>query len=239
MSAPRIVLIGLGRMGRVVEELARERGVPVVARLTRRDFERGTLAPEAIVDAEVAVEFTTPESAAANVIACANAGIPVVSGTTGWMENLPHVIAEVERLGGALLWSPNFAIGVNLLWEIAEVLSGRMARISAFDAHIVETHHTAKRDAPSGTAAELARRASTALGRPVPITSVRVGHVPGTHEIVFDGPFEQVRLEHVARDRRVFAEGALTAAAWLAGRRGIFTMRDLLADGGDGCPRNA
>jgi 4-hydroxy-tetrahydrodipicolinate reductase len=103
------------------------------------------------------------------------------------------------------------------------------AAIPGFDGHMVETHHTAKKDAPSGTAASLARSAERAGGRPLPITSVRVGSVPGTHEVIFDGAFEQVRLVHEARDRRVFAEGALTAARWLVGRTGVFTMQDVLS----------
>jgi len=108
-------------------------------------------------------------------------------------------------------------------------VAGRvMQRAPQFDAHVVETHHAAKKDAPSGTAIALERAASSALGRSIPITSVRTGHVPGTHELSFDGPFEQIRLTHTARDRRVFADGALHAAEWVRGRRGVFTMRDVL-----------
>ena len=110
----------------------------------------------------------------------------------------------------------------------AERSARLLARISGFDAHIVETHHAAKRDAPSGTALTVQQRVAAASGRAVPVTSVRTGHVPGTHELIFDAPFEQIRLVHEARDRRVFAEGALLAAAWLRGRSGVFTMSDVL-----------
>jgi 4-hydroxy-tetrahydrodipicolinate reductase len=127
-----------------------------------------------------------------------------------------------------MLWSPNFSLGVNLFWQVAELAARMAARIPALDAHIIEVHHAAKRDAPSGTALELQRRASAALGREIPVTSVRTGAVPGTHELLFDAPFEQIRITHEARDRRTFAEGALTAARWLVGRHGIFTMSDLL-----------
>ncbi len=176
----------------------------------------------------MAIEFTTPEAAPANILACARAGCPVVSGTTGWDRARGDVEREVLAAGGTLFWSPNFSIGVNLFWQIAEEAARLVGRIGGFDAHIVETHHTAKKDAPSGTAIELHRRVRGGLAREVPVTSVRVGSVPGTHELVFDAAFEQLRLEHVARDRRVFAEGALAAARWVIGRRGIFTMRDLL-----------
>ena len=131
--------------------------------------------------------------------------------------------------GGAFLWAPNFSIGVALFARITEDAARLVARTGAgFDAHIVETHHKAKLDAPSGTARMLASRAASALGRDVGVTSVRTGSVPGEHEIIFDAPFEQIRLTHVARDRRVFAAGALMAARWLRGKRGVFTLDHVL-----------
>jgi 4-hydroxy-tetrahydrodipicolinate reductase len=127
-----------------------------------------------------------------------------------------------------MLASPNFSLGVAVFFQAAESLAHLMAHMPGFSAKIIETHHAQKLDAPSGTAKELARVVGGALGGEIPITSVRTGTVTGTHELVFDAPFEQLRLVHEARDRRVFAEGALMAAAWLVGRRGIFTMRDLV-----------
>jgi 4-hydroxy-tetrahydrodipicolinate reductase len=177
----------------------------------------------------VAIEFTAPDAAAGNVLACARASCPVVVGTTGWGAELPMVRAEVDRIGGALLHAPNFSFGVAIFERVVAEAARLFAAVPSFEAHLVETHHRAKKDAPSGTAAALARSARAASGRPLPITSVRVGSVPGTHEVVFDAPFEQVRLVHEARDRRVFAEGALAAAHWLVGRRGVFTMQDVLA----------
>lgn len=225
MSAMPLALIGLGRMGRALVDLAPERGFEVVARLGRGQ----PITRDSLAGAAVAIEFTTPESAAANVFACAAAGCPVVVGTTGWYGQLPTVSAEVEGKGGAMLYAPNFSVGVAIFHRVVAEAARLFAGIASFDAHLVETHHAAKKDAPSGTAAALAQTAATAAGKPLAITSVRVGSVPGTHEIVFDAPFEQVRLVHEARDRRVFAEGALTAARWLAGRRGVFTMQDVLA----------
>jgi 4-hydroxy-tetrahydrodipicolinate reductase len=211
-------------MGRALAQLAAEREWPVVATLHRHD----EVSRDTLRGAEVALEFTTPSTAPDNILACVGAGLPVVSGTTGWDEERSRVTREVLGGGGAMFWAPNFSIGVNLFWQIAERASELLARAEGFDAHIIETHHAAKKDAPSGTARELERRVSAALGRPVPTTSIRTGAVPGTHELLFDAPYEQLRVEHVARDRRVFAEGALAAARWIVGRRGVFTMRDLL-----------
>jgi 4-hydroxy-tetrahydrodipicolinate reductase len=221
-----LALIGTGKMGRALAQLAPERGFRVVAELGRGNL----VSRESLNDAKVAIEFTTPNAAPANVRACAEAGCPVVVGTTGWYDQLPAVREDVLRMGGAMLAAPNFSLGVALFERVVVEAARLFRNVPGFDAHLIETHHAAKKDAPSGTAASLARAASTASGRAMPITSVRVGSVPGTHEIIFDAPFEQVRLTHEARDRRVFAEGALTAARWLVGREGAFTMQDMLGD---------
>lgn len=225
----RLAIIGDGKMGGSVAACAAERGHDVTAVLGIDDNPgaRGIDAA-AIGSPEVAIEFTEPGSAAANVRACARAGIPVVVGTTGWYDDLDAVIADVRTAGGAMLWAPNFSVGVAILTLAVEVAAAAARRAGGFDVHLVETHHAAKKDRPSGTAAALAAAAAMPLGRDVPVTSVRVGHVPGTHELTFDGPFEQVRLTHEARDRRVFADGAVTAAEWLRGRQGIYTMQDVV-----------
>lgn len=225
MTAIPLALVGMGRMGRALAELAPDRGFAVVARL---DHDQ-PVTRDSLGGAAVAIEFTVPGAAASNVFACAAAGCPVVVGTTGWYGELPSVRAEVERRKGAMLYAPNFSLGVAIFDRLVAEAARLFAGAPAFEAHMVETHHAAKKDAPSGTAAALARTAEQASGKAMPITSVRVGSVPGTHELVFDAPFEQVRLVHEARDRRVFAEGALTAARWLIGRRGVFTMQDVLA----------
>jgi 4-hydroxy-tetrahydrodipicolinate reductase len=228
-TTPRIAVIGMGKMGRAVAELARARGWPVVATIDAAANSGGSgITRERLADATVAIEFTTPDAAPANIRACARAGCPVVVGTTGWYGEREHVERDVLVANGAMLWSPNFSLGVNLFWQVAELAARLAARVPALDAHIVETHHAAKLDAPSGTALELQRRSSGALGREIPVTSIRTGAVPGTHELLLDAPFEQIRVTHEARDRRTFAEGALTAAHWLIGRHGIFTMSDFL-----------
>jgi 4-hydroxy-tetrahydrodipicolinate reductase len=229
MSVPRIVIVGDGKMGRAIAGLASERGIPVVSVIGARDNAAGAgLSRARLGDADVVLEFTVPEAAPDNILAAVRAGYPVVCGTTGWSARLPGVASEVEALGGALVHSPNFSIGVNLFVAIASATARVMRRAREFDAALVDTHHAAKKDAPSGTALTLERAVAQELGRAVPITSVRTGHVPGTHELILDGPFEQIRLSHAARDRRVFADGALRAAEWVRGRRGVFTMRDVL-----------
>lgn len=226
----RLLVIGDGRMGRLVAATAHEHGCVLVAQLGPADTARG-LSREVARDAEVAIEFTVPSAAAALVRQCADLGLPVVSGTTGWDAERAAVEAHVRDRGGALLWAPNFALGVHLFAKVVAEAARRFAHAGAgFDAHLVETHHAAKLDAPSGTARLLAEVAARARGSAVPVTSIRTGQVPGTHELVFDAAHEQVRLVHEVRDRRVFAAGALTAARWLAGRRGVFALDDLLGE---------
>jgi 4-hydroxy-tetrahydrodipicolinate reductase len=219
----------MGKMGRALELLAPERGFRVVSRIDPSLPGSSAVTRATLGDAEVAIEFTTPQAAPANVRACVAAGCPVVVGTTGWYDQLVAIRGEVEQAGGALLTAPNFSVGVAIFDRVVAEAARLFGSVPGFEAHLVETHHSAKLDAPSGTASLLARTAEAAFGRPIPITSVRVGSVPGTHEILFDAPFEQVRLLHEARDRRVFAEGALIAARWLAGRRGVYTMQDVLS----------
>lgn len=229
----KVAIVGMGKMGRAISELAPSRGWDVVARLGTEEVARG-ITREALNGAEVAVEFTVPAAVAGNVRAIVMAGCPVVVGTTGWYDELPAVRSDVESRGGTLLTATNFSVGVNIFEQIVEFAARLIGRASAFSAQIVETHHAAKLDAPSGTATALRETASAAWARDgsdreIPIASVRTGSIPGTHEFIFDAPFEQIHLEHIARDRRVFAEGALVAAAWLIGKRGVFTMRDVLA----------
>jgi len=225
----KLAVVGDGKMGRSVRDLADGAGFDVVAFLGEHDVTAGGPTAVQLADADVAVEFTMPGAAAANVIACAKARVPVVSGTTGWDAQRPATEQAVRAAGGALLWSANFSLGVHIFARIVERAAAEIAGApGVFDVQMVETHHAEKKDAPSGTARMLAARAAAALGRDVPVTSVRVGHVPGTHDLVFDGAFEQIRLTHTARDRRVFAAGALAAARWIVGRTGVFTMDDML-----------
>ena len=229
MSERSIAIIGDGKMGQTIRQLAMEKGWNVAAMVGERENANGGgITASSLGNADVAVEFTQPDAAVANVTASLRAGVPVVVGTTGWYDSLAEVTAIAKETGTALLWSPNFSLGVNVLIELARYAGTLMKPLEGFDAHIVETHHSKKKDAPSGTAIAIGKAASDALDRPIPTTSVRTGSVPGTHELIFDGAFEQLTLTHLARDRRVFAEGALQAASWLIGKKGVFTMRDVL-----------
>lgn len=229
MKTLRLAVIGDGKMGQAVRELAPGAGFVVVAFLGEADVTAAGPTKAQLAGADVAIEFTVPAAAAANVAACARAGVPVVSGTTGWDAQYADTSAAVTKAGGGLLWSPNFSLGVHVFARIVDRMAAELAALpGVFSTHLVEIHHEQKKDAPSGTAKMLADRAGAVLGRDVPITSIRTGHMPGTHKLVFDAAFETIKLTHVARDRRVFAAGALTAARWLAGRTGVYTMDDLL-----------
>lgn len=229
MRERSVAVVGDGKMGQAIKQLALEKGWRVTAVVGESESAGGKgISARSLGEPEVAVEFTQPNAAVANVTACLLAGVPVVVGTTGWYDSLPEVTRMAKETGTPLLWSPNFSLGVNVMIELARYAGTLMRTLEDFDAHIVETHHTRKKDAPSGTAIAIAKAASDSLERPIPTTSVRTGSVPGTHELIFDGAFEQLSLTHLARDRRVFAEGALKAADWLIGKKGVFTMRDVL-----------
>jgi 4-hydroxy-tetrahydrodipicolinate reductase len=226
----KIALIGAGKMSKAIAPLAESRGHTVTAILgsaENRDGKGIDLAR--LGNPDVAIEFTEPASAVANALACVRIGVPVVVGTTGWYAQVDEVAAHVKRTDGALFWAPNFSVGVAMLSIVVDAGMRAVRHFGNYDVHITETHHAAKKDRPSGTAAALAELAARQLGHEVPITSVRVGSVPGTHEVVIDGAFDQIRLVHETRDRRVFADGAISAAEWLRGKRGIYTMKDMLA----------
>jgi len=226
----RIALIGHGKMNRAITELALSRGHVITTVITSAENRNGNgITRERLAGADVAIEFTRPDQAPANLLALAALGIPTITGTTGWLIRLPEISRTVAAHHTALLHSPNFSIGVQLFLRSARDLAQRFAGQADFGAFVVETHHAAKLDAPSGTAIRL--QATLRDGDPArdyPVTSVRGGHVPGTHEVVYDAPFETIRLEHIARGRQVFAAGALAAAEWIQGREGVFTFDQML-----------
>lgn len=225
----RIAIVGNGKMGRAVAELARERGHQVQV-IGREENAAGAL--ERLTGVDVAVEFTRPDSVVANLERLIQAGIPTVTGTTGWTAELPRVERLVRERGGALLHAANFSVGVHLFLHAARDLAARFAGRPGFDAFILEEHHAAKRDAPSGTARLLQARAREAdPARPYPITSVRAGGTPGTHLLAYDGAYERITLSHVARGREGFAAGAIAAAEWLPGRQGVHRFEDMLFGG--------
>jgi 4-hydroxy-tetrahydrodipicolinate reductase len=229
MNVPQIAVIGDGKMGRAVAQLAQDRGWTICAMLDSERNKSGKgITRRALGDPDVAIEFTEPDAAVMNILACLAAKVPVVVGTTGWYDSLPMITDEANAAGSAVLWAPNFAVGVNLFVELTRRAGEIMSSAPEFSAALVETHHSAKKDAPSGTALAIVKAMEKGLKREVPVTSVRTGSVPGTHEVIFDSTYEQMTLRHEARDRRVFADGALRAAQWLIGKQGVFTMRDVL-----------
>jgi len=228
----RLLLVGHGRMGQLVEELAPSYGFELAGIVTDAD-PAGLTADHGRVD--VAIDFTLPYAVPTNLPVLAGRGINVVVGTTGWQAHETALRVVVEQAGTAVLASANFSLGMNLFALLAEEASRRFRPHADFGAWIHELHHSAKKDAPSGTALMLQRAMVDAGYRHgIDVAATRAGHIPGTHTIGFDGPSETITLTHQVRDRGVFARGALEAARWLVGRRGWFTMRDfLMASSGD------
>ena len=217
-------------MGKAVVALATERGHVIHTVVNSSDNVAGrALTRDRLRGADVAVEFTRPDAAPDNLRHLLELGIPTVTGTTGWTAALPEISALVEARRGALLYAANFSVGVVLFLRAARELARTFRGHPEFDASILEEHHAAKADAPSGTALRLQRRLDDAdPGRTYPISSVRAGTTPGTHTLTYEGRHESITLSHVARNRQAFAEGALAAAEWLPGRTGIFTFEDML-----------
>ncbi|WP_420459930.1 4-hydroxy-tetrahydrodipicolinate reductase [Neolewinella sp.] len=224
----RIALLGYGKMGRYLDRLATAAGDEVVLRIGAGN--RDQITREELRTAEVVIEFSRPDAAVTNIAWVLDAGLPLVVGTTGWLDQLDKVTERVESTGGALFWASNFSVGVNIFLAAARQLAAALHQQSGYTATIEETHHTEKLDAPSGTALTLAEEVRAALDYDVPITSHREPDVPGTHLLRFHSPIDTLELLHTAHSREGFARGALTAARWLPGRRGVYTMRDLLAE---------
>ncbi len=224
----RLLIVGYGRMGQLVDALSGEYGFDVAGRIDVADADR----PEAWPAADVAIDFSIADAVPANVRQLAARRIDVVIGTTGWQAHEPEVRQAAEAHGIGVVAAPNFALGVNLFTAMVERAAELMSAHPVFGAWIHELHHEAKRDAPSGTALllESAMR-NGGYDRPVDMASTRAGAIPGTHTIGFDAVAETITLTHTARDRSGFARGALQAARWVHGRQGWFTMRDVLGIG--------
>lgn len=219
----RVLLVGHGRMGRLVEGLCPEYGFQVTGVLGRSGLSRGS------IEADVAIDFSLADAVRATVERLAPSGLPMVIGTTGWQRDEPHVRELAERHGVGVVAAPNFALGVNIFLALAERAGALFAGCPQFGAWIHELHHAAKRDAPSGTALALQRSLQAGgYERPIDVASTRAGAIPGTHTVGFDAAAETITMTHAARDRSAFARGALEAARWVQGRRGWFTMKDVL-----------
>jgi 4-hydroxy-tetrahydrodipicolinate reductase len=226
----RIAIIGNGKMGKAVAALAAERGHTIHTVVTGLENAGGkAITAERLTGADIAVEFTRPDAVVRNLERLMELGIPTVTGTTGWSDSLPQVEEVVRGRSGALLHAVNFSVGVHLFFRAARDLARSFRGRPEFVVAIHEEHHKTKLDAPSGTALLLQRQLwNEEPGRRFPITSVRDGDALGTHTLSYAGPHETVTLSHVARNRDVFAAGALSAAEWLPGRTGVFTFDDML-----------
>ena len=226
----RIAIVGNGRMGKAVATLAVDQGHTIHTIVTSEENAAGrALVRARLAGSDVALEFTRPEAAVANIEKLLELSIPTVTGTTGWYDALPRVTACTQAHRGALLHSANFSVGVHLFLRTARELARLLKDRPEFDGSITEEHHSSKRDVPSGTALLLQHQLTASdPERSFPISSLRQGSVPGTHTLGYDGPHEKILLSHIARDREAFAAGALLAAQWLLGKTGVFTFENLL-----------
>jgi len=219
----KLLLVGFGRMGRLVEELARDRGLEMAGRIV------STTSAAEWPSADVAIDFSTADAVRVNLPQLAERGIHVVIGTTGWEADEPALRAVAERARIGVVASANFSIGVNIFQMVVAEAARRLQAHSEYGAWIHERHHAAKRDAPSGTALLLrGTMAAAGFNGRIDVSSTRAGSIPGTHVVGFDSPSDTIELIHTARDRRGFASGALMAAEWIEGRKGWYSMQDVL-----------
>ena len=229
----KIALLGYGKMGQVIERIALERGHEIVL---KKD-ETNTF--EGLLDADVAIDFSVPTAAVDNISSCFDANVPVISGTTGWLEHLDAVVALCNEKKGAFISSSNFSLGVNLFFELNEYLAKIMSKFDSYTVEMEEIHHTQKLDAPSGTAISLAKGViknssytNWTLDQPkkdqIHIEAKRIGMVPGTHTVTYNSAVDAIEIKHTAHNREGFALGAVIAAEWIIGKKGIFTMKDVL-----------
>jgi 4-hydroxy-tetrahydrodipicolinate reductase len=234
-----IALIGYGKMGKAIEEIALQNGHEIVLKISIENTDDMTA--ENLQKADVAIEFTGPESAANNLKEIFNVGVPVVCGSTGWLEQMEEIQNICLDKGGALVYASNFSIGVNLFFELNNYLAGLMNGYDIYNPKMEEIHHTQKKDAPSGTAITLAEQILENIQRKklwvnhrsnkedeLEIISERIDPAPGTHKIKYTSPIDDIEIIHTAHNRMGFAGGAVKAAEFLKGKKGIFTMKDVL-----------
>lgn len=235
----KIALIGYGKMGQAIETIAVGKGHEIVLKISVDNLDDNTV--ENIRKADVAIEFTGPESAYDNVMKCMEAGVPVVCGSTGWLGKYDEVLGICKEKNGTLLYASNFSIGVNLFFELNKRLAELMAPHAEYDVEMTEIHHTQKKDAPSGTAITLAEQLMEKISRKqswtnentndpqlLTILSERIDPAPGTHKIKYTSPIDDIEIIHTAHNRTGFASGAVLAAEYIAGRKGVYSMKEVL-----------
>ena len=229
----KIALLGYGKMGKVIERIALERGHKIVL---KKDHDSSF---EGLENTDVAIDFSVPDSAVENISECLNKDIPVISGTTGWLADYPKMVELCNAKNGSFIYGSNFSLGVNVFFELNEYLAKMMANLKQYKVSMEEIHHTQKLDAPSGTAITLAEGVikhtdyanwtlETPISNEIHIEAKRIENVPGTHSIFYDSEVDQIEIKHTAHSREGFALGAVVAAEWLVGKKGVFTMKDVL-----------
>ncbi|KAF2330182.1 4-hydroxy-tetrahydrodipicolinate reductase [Flavobacterium daemonense] len=229
----KIALLGYGKMGKVIERIALERGHEIVLKKDENNTYEG------LSNADVAIDFSVPTAAVDNISNCFHANVPVVSGTTGWLEHYDEMIALCNEKKGGFISSSNFSLGVNIFFGLNEYLAKIMNQFDSYKVSMEEIHHIHKLDAPSGTAISLAKGViensnysewtmDEAQNNQIHIEAKRIGEVPGTHTVNYDSAIDSIEIKHTAHNREGFALGAVIAAEWLAGKTGIYTMKDVL-----------
>ncbi|MEZ4852670.1 4-hydroxy-tetrahydrodipicolinate reductase [Flavobacterium sp.] len=229
----KIALLGYGKMGKVIERIALERNHEIVLRKGSNDSFNG------LENANVAIDFSVPNCAVENISTCFKNNIPVVSGTTGWLDKYNEMVALCNQNNGSFIYGSNFSLGVNIFFELNEYLAKMMANLEQYNVSMEEIHHTQKLDAPSGTAISLANgiikntdyanwTLETAKKNEIHIDAKRIENVPGTHSVFYDSEVDQIEIKHTAHSREGFALGAVIAAEWILGKKGVFTMKDVL-----------
>lgn len=235
----KIALLGYGKMGHIIEEIALQRGHQIILRINDQNLD--DLTKENIKKADVAIEFTNPQSAVENILFCLNENVPIVCGTTGWMAQLKMIEEKCKEVNGVFLYASNFSVGVNIFFELNKKLATLINSHPAYNVSIEEIHHTQKKDAPSGTAITLAEQVIDISGEKnkwvnnetenkneLSIISKRIDEVPGTHSVKYSSPIDDIEIIHTAHNRKGFAEGAVIAAEFINGKKGIFSMKDVL-----------
>ncbi len=228
-----IGLFGYGKMGRMIEQIALERGHAIVAKVdvNTTDVNYNGM--------DVAIDFSTPDSAFHNITNCFEHGVPIISGTTGWLSDYDKAVSFCNEKNGAFIYASNFSLGVNVFFELNSYLAKMMSSLNQYGVTMEEIHHTQKLDAPSGTAITLAEdiientdyvawNSEKENERTIPITSKREGTVPGTHTISYESKVDNIEIKHTAHNREGFALGAVIAAEWIKGKSGVFSMKDVL-----------
>jgi 4-hydroxy-tetrahydrodipicolinate reductase len=237
----KIALIGYGKMGKEIEQIAVSRGHSIVLKVDANNATAYTT--DELKQADVAIEFSTPEAAVRNIYKCFDGGTPIVVGTTGWLEQLDEVEQKCKTLNQTLFYASNYSIGVNLFFKLNEYLAKLMNKQDAYNVSMEEIHHVHKLDAPSGTAISLANQIienleaktkwvnkSTNVLSDLSIVSKRLDEVPGTHTVTYASAVDEISITHIAHNRKGFALGAVIAAEWVANKKGVFGMNDLMSD---------